>query len=903
MSRRKKVREALNAIRKPMEPRHEFRSGVITSVSKNDGGRNIDVTARIDGVEFTMPATNRPNEMAGAPIIAQFRGAGDTSPRIFDVLAGAPGAEGGDHSYIVNTPSFELVSGDFPKEIETPATGDAGTIFSRVFIPVNQIPEQHNHNRPTRYFVELRRDTGETVGSAIGTREAPMIAGELTAGLNAGASSFTVQATTLGDTTPPITFPQKWLVVEIEDEKILCSDFDPATNTFTVSSSPSGRGWDSTSDTSHSSGALVKALTMTVAVDSLRPNRAYEAKVFALCGRQRSNDSAWQAFTTEQDTTAPDWSGGAANETPTVTESAGLVEIEWNAATVDASDLARYELDISDDGGSTWLSDSGAQLDVGKGPFYNHDVDDATTRKYRVRAVDTSENESAWTAIVTATFPVPSWSGSRGLTVEATPEKFVGAWSEADTDAGFLGHYEWRHSDDAGSTWSSAQKAGTATAFVLQTTPGDTRLFQVRVVDWAGNAGSWGGDYHAVAGELGIENALDDPSIERDLSEWNGFGGKLTGTRDSGQVRDGSYSMKVVCDHTQFNGAGDVAIIDTDGIAINPGDKTIFELYVYRSATDGEKIRARLLWNISGGTQEYATEDVTVPTDTGTWHKIRVESIAPADVVSVDYQIYITGDIPGTTDSVFYVDSVLCGYPARIFWNTFHNEESLSVLGQYRGISKLRGLYTFSSLDANDDVRDMSNQSRHLTNQNSADFGRQFLLPYGDLNGSNQYFSRSDEAGYDITGRLTVGIWAKFDALGSFAQCIGKGSVGTGYSYVIYKGDDDKIYFRIYDSGGSSDVNSTATVETGTWYFLAGRYIPSTSVRLYVDETTYLNETSIKSSIQNTSAGFTIGSNHGGALYLDGKVALGFVAADDIGDPAVRMLYNKSRHLLRLGAT
>jgi hypothetical protein len=186
------------------------------------------------------------------------------------------------------------------------------------------------------------------------------------------------------------------------------------------------------------------------------------------------------------------------------------------------------------------------------------------------------------------------------------------------------------------------------------------------------------------------------------------------------------------------------------------------------------------------------------------------------------------------------------------------------------------------------------------------------LVPYIDLDGTGDYLARADETDLDILGTeainassvrgLTLGGWFWFDALsgGTARGIIGKNVVtGNQRSYVIFITVADVFQFAVsVDGTATTTVNSTVTPATGQWYFMVGRFIPSTEISIFVNGTETPNTTSIPASIFNSTAAFEIGrflANN--ANVIDGRATFCFLSMNALPDAWIFSLFEQSRVL------
>ena len=225
------------------------------------------------------------------------------------------------------------------------------------------------------------------------------------------------------------------------------------------------------------------------------------------------------------------------------------------------------------------------------------------------------------------------------------------------------------------------------------------------------------------------------------------------------------------------------------------------------------------------------------------------------------------------------------------------------LISTYLALPELRLFVPFSSIGESGNAVDFSGQGRTLTNNGSAPRGiYNNLVPYADLNGSSQYFSRADEAGLDITGALTFGGWFWFDVLSASSYYFMMAKWGTAvgsYSYLLMNGSGSTNITRgLISSNGTalSEVNTgTVTPVINTWNLITLTYVPSTSLTLRINNVSYANTTSIPANIYNSTSQLEIGRQPGGSNYLDGRAAGVFLCAAALPDDGHTWLYERTR--------
>lgn len=223
------------------------------------------------------------------------------------------------------------------------------------------------------------------------------------------------------------------------------------------------------------------------------------------------------------------------------------------------------------------------------------------------------------------------------------------------------------------------------------------------------------------------------------------------------------------------------------------------------------------------------------------------------------------------------------------------------AISSYLMLPELVAFWPLSSVDySSGNALDISGQGRTLTNNSALAYGVDGIIPYSQHDGSADYLSRSDEADLDITDHLTLGCWVYPEATpGTTAGIIGKyDTTGNQKSYAIRLGAGGNFSFTI-SSDGSTDTAATDAngYSLNTWQFIVGRYQPSIRVKLYVNNTSAENTTSIPSSIFNSTATFEVGAYRGGSQIITGRVAFPFICAAALSDTIVLRLFHVTRPL------
>ena len=172
-------------------------------------------------------------------------------------------------------------------------------------------------------------------------------------------------------------------------------------------------------------------------------------------------------------------------------------------------------------------------------------------------------------------------------------------------------------------------------------------------------------------------------------------------------------------------------------------------------------------------------------------------------------------------------------------------------------------------------------QGRHLTRVNGVNFGWSGLIPFADLNGTNHYFSRADEAQLDMVsatstqGIMTFG-WFHIQRLATSEILISKASgATTNFNYYLHKASNDRIYANIWDGTTQHAAESSTTITTG-WHHL-GMIWNSSKIGVWLDGKETSITTSIPVASNNSTAAFVVGAFDGGSSPFDGLVPFIFL--------------------------
>ena len=231
------------------------------------------------------------------------------------------------------------------------------------------------------------------------------------------------------------------------------------------------------------------------------------------------------------------------------------------------------------------------------------------------------------------------------------------------------------------------------------------------------------------------------------------------------------------------------------------------------------------------------------------------------------------------------------------------------ICGLYQSLPALRGFWPCSSQIVTAQslyLPDIAN-NYHCAAASVPLWGYDDLIPYVEFDGENDAFYYGDNAQFDITGTettvvaaqrgLTLGAWVKSDALGGCAF-LGKYNHPTDQrSYLLYD-TGSNLTFTISAAGDAAitSASSALLIQVGVWHLMIGRFVPSTSVDVYLDNVKTTNSTAVPASIFNSTAEFNIGAlNNHTTYWFDGKISMAFICAAALSDSIIGAIWQQTR--------
>ena len=222
-----------------------------------------------------------------------------------------------------------------------------------------------------------------------------------------------------------------------------------------------------------------------------------------------------------------------------------------------------------------------------------------------------------------------------------------------------------------------------------------------------------------------------------------------------------------------------------------------------------------------------------------------------------------------------------------------------------------RGQWLFHSVNRSGTLFDTSEQGRSLTNTGSVTFATDDYLPHGILNGSSQYFTRTDEAGLRVTDALTLISVPNFDAApGAFEPIAGKWRTTTANrSFLLSRNVSGNAVANVSVDGSANTTSTSTTVITASdWAYCAMRFDPSTELAVFLGFQggnegaleKVVNTTSIPASIFNSSAAFSLGVLNAGTTpsnHTACKISQTILIASAVPDEILNQHYTQVRAL------
>jgi hypothetical protein len=226
----------------------------------------------------------------------------------------------------------------------------------------------------------------------------------------------------------------------------------------------------------------------------------------------------------------------------------------------------------------------------------------------------------------------------------------------------------------------------------------------------------------------------------------------------------------------------------------------------------------------------------------------------------------------------------------------------------FLALPALRGLWMAGDANEGGGMPDLTGQARTLTYNGAPQIALyNSLVSYYALLGGGDFFSRASEAGLNVAGTetyvistqrgLTIGGWFWINATATRYGLMSKYlSAGNQRSYSLWVFETGTVpQFYVSSNGtATTTVSSGVALAAGAWYFIVGRYVPSTSVDVYVNNAKTTNVVSVPASIFASTSALEIGRFDGGSA-LAGRWPLAFLCAAALPDTLLSYVFQRTR--------
>lgn len=225
------------------------------------------------------------------------------------------------------------------------------------------------------------------------------------------------------------------------------------------------------------------------------------------------------------------------------------------------------------------------------------------------------------------------------------------------------------------------------------------------------------------------------------------------------------------------------------------------------------------------------------------------------------------------------------------------------AISAFLAVPGVRAFYPMSAVGVAGEAQDLQSLGNHLTRNGDPQFNFDALVPYCQYDGTGDYHDITDAGSgnaFDILGTetvieaavrgLTLGCWVRPEETSTLEGIIAKWGGAGSRAYRLYLDASDQFNFEVSDDGTNSDVATSAAVAMDAWYFVAGRFTPSSFVDVFVNGVE-VNQATARASAFNTGSNFTIGALSGGASELQGRVSMGFITPMALSDAIINSLF------------
>lgn len=176
------------------------------------------------------------------------------------------------------------------------------------------------------------------------------------------------------------------------------------------------------------------------------------------------------------------------------------------------------------------------------------------------------------------------------------------------------------------------------------------------------------------------------------------------------------------------------------------------------------------------------------------------------------------------------------------------------------------------------------------------------LAPYVEFGGTNEYYSRIDDAILSVTGSACIGVWAYLDTI-KLCGLINKWyDVGSNArSYRLYVDASGYVVFSVSSDGSAAHsvtATTTTVLDAATWYFLQGRFTAGESAEVRIDNGAWVTTATGNTTIHDSTRAFYLGmDDENSARRLDGRMAQAWLCGYAVPDAVLDYIYTEQAPL------
>lgn len=236
-----------------------------------------------------------------------------------------------------------------------------------------------------------------------------------------------------------------------------------------------------------------------------------------------------------------------------------------------------------------------------------------------------------------------------------------------------------------------------------------------------------------------------------------------------------------------------------------------------------------------------------------------------------------------------------------------------NIITSFQNIPGLVGFWPMSSVQrSTGNAFDLTGQGRTLTYNGNPTYNiYNDFMPYIDLDGTGDFLSRADETDLDVQGNetiyassvrgMTVGGWFFADdwSAGPLEKAlISKfNATSSNASFVLRTTASQCIAIISTDGALPVAAVTGGTLVNATWHNIIARFVPSTSLDLFIDGINVASDTTaIPATIFSGTAPFQIGEQTPTLLFT-GRASLCFYCANALSNTLINGLFQQARIL------